>query len=340
MVDLEYGYGCTRIKALETRLLTRKQWADLFSVFSLPEMTVMLQETSYKDALIRASQKHAGIELLMVGLADNWVQTLRTIERIIPDKAKSALDVLLREWEVQDVKTVCAKKALGQIVSMDELSVATESSRKLCEKLMEQKDWASLLNVLKSSWYGDALRADFTRMQDPAEFRLVSQALDRAYAQQVSEVLKAKAHPNTRALLRLRQEFLHTMIVLRLKPIASSADIEKELFGTPSQKVRDLLGAANLDEAVRLLGLPDSVLAIYHEKNALSAIELGLEKQFVQTALKKFRASVLNFGVVIGFLYLKSAEIANLKRLALGKYFGVEDQFRPFLLQEITGASS
>lgn len=339
MVDLAYGYGCTRIKALETQLLSRKQWADLFGVSSLAEMTVMLQETAYKDALVRASQKHEGIALLLVGLQDNWVRTLRTVERVIPERARSALDVLLREWEVEDVKTVCAKKALGQPVAIEELTVATESSRRLCEKLIQQKDWPALLTVLKSSGYGDALRSEGARVQDPKDFRVLSQALDRAYAKQVSEVLKAKAHPNTRALLRLRQEFLQTMIVLRLKPFASKADVEKELFGIPSQKVRKLLDAADLPDAIAQLGLPDSVLALYREKDALSVIELGLEKQFVQTVLRKFRASVLNFGVVIGFLYLKSAEIANLKRLALGKYFGVEDQFKPFLLQELTGAS-
>ncbi len=339
MSDLEYGYVCTRVKAMETRLLSRKQMADLYGVSSLPEMTVMLQETTYRDALVRASQKHEGIELLLVGLQDAWLDTLRTIERIIPKRAKPALDVLLREWEVQDVKTICAKKALGQPLTLDELTLATDSSRKLCERLVEQKDWAALVGVLKlSDYYGDAIRADEKRIVEQQDFRRLSQALDRAYAQQISDVIKGKDHPNTRALLTLRQEFVQSMIVLRLKSYATGAEIEKELFGNPSPKVQALLDAANLDDAIALLELPEEAVAAYKSKPSLSTIELALEKQFVQGVLRKFRASVLNFGVIIGYLYLKSAEIANLKRLALGKYFGVEEQFKPFLVGDVNAA--
>lgn len=336
MPDLEYGYACTRVKAMETRLLSRKQMADLYGVSSLPEMTVMLQETAYRDALVRASQKHEGIELLLVGLQDAWLDALHTIERIIPDRAQPALDVLLREWEVQDVKTICAKKALGQSVSLEDLTLATESARKLCERLLEQKDWTGLVGVLRpSDYYGESIRADEKRILGQSDFRALSRALDRAYAKQVSDVIKGTAHPNTRALLKLRQEFVQSMIVLRLKAYASKADIEKELFGTPSPKVRVLLDAATPDDAIAALELPADAMAAYKAKPSLSTIELALEKQFVQAALKRFRASVLNFGVIIGYLYLKSAEIANLKRLALGKYFGVEEQFRPFLVGEV-----
>ncbi|MBI2445881.1 V-type ATPase subunit [Candidatus Micrarchaeota archaeon] len=335
MPDLMYGYASTRIKAMETRLLSRKQMADLYGVSSLPEMTVLLQETSYKDALVHASQKHSGIELLLVGFQDVWMHTLRKVEDIIPARAKPALDVLLREWELQDIKTICAKKALGQPVSIDELTVATDAGRKLAERLLEQKDWAGLVAVLRLSWTGDAVRADEKRILEQRDFRALSQALDRTYAKQVSAVIKGKDHPNTRQLLKLRQEFLHSMIVLRLKSYAKPEDIQKELFGSLSLNVQALIKAPDLDAAIALLDLPDDVLAAYRAKPALSTIELALEKRFIQGVLRTFRASVLNFGVVIGYLYLKSAEIANLKRLALGKHFGVEEQFRPFLVGDV-----
>lgn len=335
MADLVYGYAATRIKAMETRLLTRKQLADLYGVSSLAEMTVLLQETAYKDALVRASQKHAGIELLLVGLQDVWMDTLRKVESIIPERAKPALEVLLREWEVQDIKTIAARKALNQPVTKEELTAATDSGRRLVERMLEQKDWPALIAVLRTSWAGDAVKADEKRIVEQRDFRALSQALDRTYAKQVSDVIKGKAHPNTRKLLALRQEFLHTMIVLRLKAYASAADIEKELFGNPSPKVQALLKAQDLQSAIALLDLPEESKAAYKAKPALSTIELALEKRFVQAVLQSFRASVLNFGVVIGYLYLKAAEIANLKRLALGKYFGVEDQFKPFLVGDV-----
>lgn len=335
MPDLSYGYSSTRIKAMETRLLTRKQMADLFGVSSLAEMTVLLEETEYKNALVHASQKHSGIELLLVGLQDVWVNTVRKVEDIIPERAKEALDVLLREWEVQDIKTICAKKALGQQVSMDDLTAATDSGRRMAQRLLEQKDWPELVGVLRTSWCGDAIRADEKRILAQRDFRALSQALDRAYSKQVSEVIRGKAHPNTRKLLQMRQEFIHTMIVLRLKPYASAAEIQKELFGLPSARVQALLKASDLDSAIELLDLPEDVSAAYKAKLALSTIEMALEKRFVQSVLSAFRASVLDFGVVIGYLYLKSAEIANLKRLALGKYFGVEEQFKQFLVEQV-----
>ncbi len=334
MTDLSYGYANARIKAMETCLLSEAQHRDLYNVGTLPEMTVMLQETAYKESLVHASQRFQGAELILNGLQDNLVATLRKLEDVLPPKARGDYAVLIGEWEVQDIKTIVAKKALGREVKKEELVRATDSSCRICDKLLAQQDWAGVVSVIRASPYGEAMKADAKRITEEKDYRALSNALDAAYAKTLSELARTTKDPSTKALLQERQDFNDVMLVLRLKPFASKEQVEKQLFGpTISRKVRELIAAPGLDAAIALLQLPEEVVQSYSGRKQLSIIEMSLEKRFFANVLKKFRTNVLSFGVVIGFIYLKTAEVASLKRLALGKYFGVEEDLKPFMLR-------
>lgn len=329
MTDLTYAYANARIKAMETKLLTPEQYRNLYNVQSIPEMTAMLQETTYRDAMVEASKEFQGVKLLLEGLQKDWLSTLAKLERILPKKAKEAFSVMVGEWEVQDVKTIIAKKALGQDVALADLVNATPQSRKLNEKLLFAKTWQDTVNALHATPYWKSFKAE-NGIKDK-DHRTLSTALDRAYVERVLAFSKAAKRGKTRQLLAEKMDLANTVLVLRLKSFASREQIEKQLVGPASARVKALLDAKDVDAAVSLLDVPNDVRKAYHEKKTLSTLEMALEKKFVERVLRTFRTTVLSFGVVLGFLYLKSAEVNNLKRLALGKHFGVEEDMKQFL---------
>ncbi|MBI4361304.1 V-type ATPase subunit [Candidatus Micrarchaeota archaeon] len=331
MPDLTYAYANARIKAMETRLLTPEQYRNLYNVQSIPEMTAMLQETAYRDALVEASKEFQGVELVLEGLQKDWLATVTKLERILPEKAKKAFSVMVGEWEVQDVKTIISKRALEQEISSPELVNATPQSRKLNEKLLAAKTWEDTVKALHGTPYWESVKADEASILKDKDYRALSVALDRAYVLRVMDFSKVAQRKSTRQLLTEKTDLANTVLVLRLKSFASSEQIEKQLVGPASPRVKQLLDAPSLDAAIALLDLPDDVLQAYQKKHTLSTLEMALEKKFVERVLRTFRTSVLSFGVVLGFLYLKSAEVNNLKRLALGKHFGVEEDLKQFL---------
>ncbi len=331
MPDLSYGYANARIKAMETRLLSAEQYRTIASVSSIPEMTALLQETDYREAMIEASKRHEGASLVLTGLQLDFLATLKKLERILPKKARAAFQVMVGEWDVQDIKTIASKKALGQAVLPNELVAATPESRKRAEKLSAAQTWEEFVTLLSATKYGNAIKEHQTIIRQQKDFRTLATALDDAHARTLLDFSKKAQRKATRELLGERLDLTNRMLVLRLKFIAQKPDITKLLVGPPSAAVKRMLDAQDMAGALLELELPEAALAEYQQHKRLSAIEMALEKRFVDRILKKFRTSVLSFGVVLGFLYLKTAEVTNIKRLALGKVFGVEDQMKHYL---------
>lgn len=334
MPDLTYAYANARIKGMETELLTSEKYRNLYNVESIPEMTAMLQETAYRDAMIQASKDFHGVELILVGLQKNWLNTLAKLERILPEKAKEAFSVMVGEWEVQDVKSIISKRALGGNASIEELVNATPQSRRLNEKLLAAKTWEDTLNVLHGTAYwrkSRSFKQEQDRLLKDRDYRALATTLDRAQVERVMAFSKTAKRKTTRKLLAEKTELTNTLMVLRLKSFATRDQIENQLIGPASARVKALLDSKDLDAAVNLLALPEDVINAYQHKKTLSTLEMALEKAFVERVLRTFRTTVLSFGVVLGFLYLKSAEVNNLKRLALGKHFGVEEDMKQFL---------
>ena len=329
MSDLAYGYANARIRGMHAALLGPEKYRELTVVSSVEEMTTLLEDTPYREALVGATQRAQGIQALLSGLHAHFSLTLRKLSRTIPQKAQSLFEIAVAEWDVQDVKTAVSKKFLKEEWSDREFFLASSSVKRLLEIIRNTDDPADLLDLLRIHGYSDAVSLFRKSGAKPDDLSALLSALDESLYLRFRNTLKDhKTEANTRKLLAERLELTNTLLVLRLKNHVPSEKILEKLVVAPSRNVRKLLDAKDLSLAIGTLELPEETLALFEKTGALSSIELALEKRFMVKALFRLRFSVLSFGTVLGFLYLQSAEITQLKRLALGKYFGMGEEMK------------
>ncbi|MBI5035879.1 V-type ATPase subunit [Candidatus Micrarchaeota archaeon] len=327
-MDLSYGYANARIKAMESQLLKQEQFREISVVGTLPEVIALLQETGYKNDLVEASKKYADIRIILNGLQTNFSSTLKKLSRVMPPKADKLFEIAAAELYVQDVKTVVSKKLLGQEVTEAELNMASEKTQKTVRKLIAASTPEDVLEALRGTDCAQAV-SRLEKEGNAKDLRKLLDAIDACFYERLCKLSKDPSlEKNTRAFLSDRLQRINALMVLRLKQHASNDEIRERLLPAPSPLVEKLIEAKDMDEAVLLLGLPEQVMQQYAKSRALSTIELGLERKFMQGILKKFKASVLSFGVVLGFIYLKQAEVDTIKRIALGKYFGIEEEMK------------
>lgn len=320
-MDLQYAYANARIRAMEAKLLREQNIRDMMNVKSMAEVIALLEETAYKPALIRASTKHAGVDAVLYGLQDDLRVTLEKLASIIPKSARPAYIAVTAEWQANDIKNIILAKAHGvEAVYQDSDLV----SKVLLKKLSKAKNIDEVFDILKASVYSAEISAVEDEFRKEKDFRLLLKAVDNHYYVGLAKLLKGDIDAVTKRLITGKIALANALIITRMKRDGLSKDaIARELIPLRlSAREKELLEAKDLATCIEILkrdGLGEDAVT-------LAEVEIALQKKFTERTLSMLRSSVMSFGVVLGYVYLKQTETDNLKKIALGKEFGIEEE--------------
>jgi len=88
-------------------------------------------------------------------------------------------------------------------------------------------------------------------------------------------------------------------------------------------------GSANVEELAKradVLGLAESS-ALYAKDGRLIHLEIGMRNHMLGSGIRILRHSVLSFGAIIAYVYLKELEVSTIRVLLKGKQYGLgEDE--------------
>lgn len=335
-MDLRYAYANARIKGMKGCLLSESKMSELLRVKSLNEVVGLLEETSYKNAFVECSVKYSGQELVDAALHLDFVNALRKLMRIIPDCARKDFDAIVaREWEMEDLKAIIARKALKQeVAATDLINLGGKEKRREVEKLAAVADIDSLLaRFQKSEFYKHVFdEATISEYKQSKDFRVLARALDNYYYNKLFETVKKIKDKHVVALIDSKMDFVNAMVVLRMKKDGFSNALIQERLAVclHPRHLKRLLKAKSFEDCVRVavkeFRLPAGAAEKVFETNSLIPLEVALEKKFVEETLRSFRISVLGFGVVLGYLYLKQVEVANLRKIVCSLAYGLEEK--------------
>ena len=340
MADLSFAYANSRVNAMKSKLFDRDRMRELMDVGTLDEFIELLEETQYKPFFVDASTRYRGLELVKHALDANFVATLARLSQILPDQSQQVYSVLVRRWEINNIKKIIASKAIGKPVSMQDLLPAAGESTALFEKLIAAKDLPEVLEVLRRTPYGAAIQgkqADFLKRQ--GDFRVFLEVLDLHYFNSLLQCLDAARDEFTAGFIRDQLDFANALVVLRM--MKSGVTPEKILRHVAVAK-----GARKLVE--QMLAQPDAAKALevfVRRKRmsldaaataevakgrdaSLSLVEVEVEKALLAKARRTLSRGVLSLGVVVSFLHLKQEEVHSLRKIAYATQFEIKDDLR------------
>ena len=100
------------------------------------------------------------------------------------------------------------------------------------------------------------------------------------------------------------------------------------------QAITRLIEAKDMGATVSVLKQRFPHLELMGEgRNALTDLEVALEKSIAERKTRAFQRSILSAGVLFGFLLLKEEEVNNLRKIAKGKEFRMpESEVRAMLV--------
>lgn len=339
MID-DWGYINARVRVLKGRLLGPRDYEAALAAGSLDEFVSFLEGTAYAGPIVEALTTRKGIAGIEEGLRRDFQRTIDHVVRLAGGRPRELLELALGRWELFNVKTILrglhARAELDVVVGntipfgrLDEVAL---------QELARQPDVKAGIDLL-AQWripYAPALLRAFPGYREHGDFNLLETALDHSF---FAEALRGldRTNPDDAVVAdALRCEIDRILLGYALRAMHHGAtDVDAGAVFIPggralTLKVFERLCAARTVQEF-IAAVPAAAFAAcleaevrgYLGARRLSALDGALHACFVRAMMRLIARDPLSSALAVGYLWLKTNEVASLRVIARGIYAGL-----------------
>ncbi len=315
---LKYGYSNARISYMKASLLPFSFFIELVKAPGVASIIEMLQRSSYRGEFAPLATKYSGSKLIEVAAQKSLAKDIEKLIRICPKADLDALRSFLLRYDVLNIKTVLRSKSIGK--SFDEIAENIFVTPNLSLSDLRQIYTKGILSIKKTPISfifedNDILNAskksveEFYDVLDTHSFNIVIQKLSKINGvNKIIETLKREVDEKNIILIeRMKSEN-------RKGPLYIGGHMPDFIYSK-------LWKTTSIEETLSVIKSHFNVSA-----EDILSLEIELEKQIAKEKINSFYRSTLSFGALLGYLLIKEAEVENLKKIALGKEYGLSDE--------------
>lgn len=333
----DFPYINARVRAMRSRLLPASRLEDLLAAPTMNAFLQALAATPYGPELQEALVRYQGLRAVDQALTTNLQRATRAILRFADDRPRALIEILLLRWDLANLRAIARGKHAGR--RADEIGGALVPAGMLGETVLKEMagypDLTGVAGTLESLDHPLAAAmasgmAEYVASKDLLSIELV---LDRGYAEHVlretaraggdaaalrENVIAEIDAANVKTALKLASagnlpEDRRKRFFIPLPEDAGAVVTEKLFLALSSPQTQ-----AQAWERLRVHGFPVRDLP-----TDLVAFERALDLQAAKDLAARYLRDPLGLDVISGYLAMKSAEVANLRLIARGKFLGL-----------------
>ncbi|MBI4401769.1 MAG: V-type ATPase subunit [Nitrospirae bacterium] len=352
----DYAYFNTRIRAMQSRLLTQERYEVLLAQDTTAAFLERLMDTPYAEALERAAEapdasaRRDTTIRIDEAFRRDLAATLLKLQRLVSDRLMELMGALLLRWDAYNLKTILRGKRAS--APIEELLASTFPVGVLDEialaELTRAPSVGALVNTL-ATWrmpFARPLRERLRLLGEAAPLQVLEFELDRfAFAQALRVVADGDDNDNlVREYLRLLVDRANLLTALRflnersaLSPVEAGRHFLEADGRFTHAHYEAVVGARDLRHGLSLLA--DTP---YHwltetftesEPVSLPLVERRLDHGLIHEALAPSRIDPLGIGLLVIYLERKVNEVRNLRMILRGKVLGMgADEIKEWLI--------
>jgi vacuolar-type H+-ATPase subunit C/Vma6 len=306
---------------MKASLLQDRVVKELSGVKSLEEFIEIMEESSYRKSFVEASQKKSGLGLVELALKKDVEKSLKKLWRIVPRDDKNFFAILCRHYDAQNLKLVFTMKLFGKPVGRDDLVFATGESEALFGKLVDCDSLDKMVPVLAQTEWAKVGELGLAEFKQTGSLEKFFASVDDLHYRELSKALKELKEAGVLMLVKEKLFFSDFMLLLRLRKGGVQDDGKLFYSRLPASLLRmsypELCSFAKNE-----LGVSET------DSRDASLIEAALEKRLNKRIGRAFSLSVLCFGSLASFFYLKETEVAKIRRVAYAVAYGWQDELQ------------
>jgi len=325
---VKYAYITGRVRAMKTKLIPGEMYSRMLSM-DTSEIARYLEETQYKDEIDALSKDYSGAELIEHATFANLAKTYRKLLEVSIDEPSFLILEYLRRWDIWNIKTLLRGKFYGASDTeiMKYLVPAGELSEEFLAELAKKETVQEVISAFDGTDYASALA-----QYDGKNLASLENALDKLYYFRMERAVGGTLSVGGGLLLKyVRREIdIRNLITLfRMNKAGIDATVVQENL-IPGGKLYDELArmaGQPFGEFLRgLEGYPfwSSISDIATaDIDAISRIEARLRAYLVRYAWALSNYHPLSILPVLGYMVSKETEVANIRKIVLGKEAGL-----------------
>jgi V/A-type H+-transporting ATPase subunit C len=342
-----YEYGNARLRAMKSRLLSRRELEALVETGSIQGLIAALTDTAYRRSIDVALTRTSGLACIIEALHWDTIHTLGKIRAFYSGQASKMVAVVLRTYDLHNLKAIL--RGLAKNVAPDEIRSALvpigELRSDILAELARASDPRAAIDLMASMGLAFAQPLLKLRVDQPgAGIPAMELALERWLFREALQYLQHECRDGEPlpSAIQLEADLVNLLTVLRFVQSPEERKVLRDwlhtedldlLFVGPGKLPFELLDLAGnrdtIDAAVETFaGTPyEPALRVGLQAYAHSPFLSEFEKQFKRFRLvwmsRQIARDPLGIGVLLGYSALKINEVCNIRWIAQGFSLGL-----------------
>ena len=327
-----YYYVCTRMRVRKTQLIPREEYLRILHM-SLPEITLFIEGTQYKQEIDELATSFSGIDLMEVALSWNLAKEYQKILDIAPGALKSLTASYLRKWDIQNVLTILRGKVQGVKSGRikEVLIPAGELDRSVLDRLLLEETPERIADALKSYRIHSVIARELSGAMEAGSFDRMENELYKQFYEGILKEARGglKGGEYFLEYVRLEIDIKNMINLFRLMGREAAGDVSMVLIpGGGMYKMDDLMrmtGIRDLKELVTALAERTTleplleVLQDLKKERSIREIEILLTRFQLAQMERLSKRYPFSIYPVLTYLESKRIEVYNLRAIARGK---------------------
>lgn len=325
-MSTDYGYINARIRGMKTKLLGPEFFAEALEASDFRAFVSVLGQSRYMHALEEAQSRYQGLRAVDDALARDFFATTRSLLTAADGAPGQLMELLLLRYDRENVKTIARAKHAGK--SLEEILGSLYPAGGLRPAVLEEvaaaPDMAAAAQALAltKTPLKTAFAQAVARYQGDGDLYALELAIDRAYYRILLQRLRRTNAPTSFMRHIVREiDATNLRTALKLRGLAAGPE---EVFIPGGREIdRSVFEGIRADASGGALqSLSGTTFADVAEAGDLAEAERRV-RRVLDGSARSAAADPLGPGVVVRFLRQKEAEVARLRLLARGAYYGV-----------------
>jgi vacuolar-type H+-ATPase subunit C/Vma6 len=332
---MKYGYSNTRAKAMESKLIDTATMRSIADAKDIDSVLAILFQTDYNAAITKFGGLAISPIMFDFAVSENMAERINKIAQITPKSDQHMIRRIIARWDLSNVKRVL--EAIERKQSYDAISryiiSSTEFTPIILQDAMRTGSIEGALTMLaRNPNYKNILDAALVAYKRSGNLLEAMAALDIEHYRELGDLVLelAKKHDAAAAIMRMDIDMRNILTLIRAKRknlkyadtspnLIKNGDIELKALAKQYSSSDDVLAFANKIKGFDLKNAAE----VYSENGQLLSFEVSMRNQIFNTSLKLLRTSVLSFGSLVDYVYLKEVEVFTLRALIKSKEYGL-----------------
>ena len=337
----DYDYGNARLRAMKSKLLSRRELEALAETGSLQGLIAALTKTAYQKSIEAALTRSTGMDCMDEALHNDLINTVGKIGSFYHEETHRIIALVLRTYDVDNLKAilrglsknVSSGEIIAVLLPVGELKIGT------LRELARLNNPREAIDLMASQSLPFAAPLLKLRAEHPgAETLEMELALDQWHVHEAHQTLRNEEEESLLAyVFSINADLANVLTILRFVHDPRERDVLRDKLG--SEDIAPLFIRAGripfetLSTAYRQDSVSSAVesftgtafesalrvgFEIYSRSNRLSDIEKQLRHYRLEQLAWLIPKDPLGIGVVPGYIALKVNEIGNIRWIAQG----------------------